>query len=58
MAGAEMVKRSCPSRPLAWRALSMLAIGASSRGAGSAAICPGRLRKVSSQYTSGLSRVT
>ena len=62
IAGAEMVNRSeaalPASRALAARAASMLAIGASSRGAGRVARRARACWKVSSQVTSGESRVT
>ena len=45
IAGADSVKRSGRRVPCAWRAASMLAIGASSRGAGRAAMPCSRLRE-------------
>ena len=62
IAGAEMVNRSLAavpaSRALAARAASMLAIGASSRGAGRLVRRARAFWKVSSQETSGERRVT
>ena len=58
IAGADRVNRSCPSAPSPPRVASMLAIGASRIGGGSAASRVRDCWNVSAQRTSGVSRTT